>query len=204
MHPDTIDPGSEVTKPVQPPFLRPPVEAIRPVPQQDLQVTEVCALPPRSARRRPRPPRVQDPRTQVGEHLVAHPDIELLCPEGRHPASFARCRHTPGARGRTQRPTTARQPAAYASPAACECDCGALGRQCPPRVHGPDAGRWRATSAADPRRVRRYLRSAPPAPVTAAGAAHRTRASACRSDRYARSAPGPDGGPGPPKNPRPT
>ena len=92
MHPDTIDPGSEVTKPVQPPFLRAPVEAIRPVPQQALQVTEVCALPPRSARRRPRPPRVQDPRTQVGEHLVAHPDIELLCPEGSHRASFAWCR----------------------------------------------------------------------------------------------------------------
>src|ERR1700722_14282782 len=89
MNPDTIDPGSEVTETVQPPFLRAPVEAIRPVPQQVLQVTEVCALPPRSAGRRPRPPRVQDPRPQVGEYLVAHPDIEPLCPEGSHRASLA-------------------------------------------------------------------------------------------------------------------
>src|ERR1700722_6605274 len=89
MNPDTIDPGSEGPETVHPPFLRAPVEAIRPVPQQVLQVTEVCALPPRSAGRRPRPPRVQDPRPQVGEHLIAHPDIELLCPEGSHPASLA-------------------------------------------------------------------------------------------------------------------
>src|ERR1700729_1564518 len=113
MNPDTIDPGSEVTETVQPPFLRAPVEAIRPVTQQVLQVTEVCALPPRSAGRRPRPPRVQDPRPQVGEHLVAHPDIELLCPEGSHPASLAwrrLARGTPGSaptqRAARERPET--------------------------------------------------------------------------------------------------
>src|ERR1700735_1282138 len=89
MNPDTIDPGSGVTETLQAPSLRAPVEAIRPVPQQVLQVTEVCALPPRSAGRRPRPPRVQDPRPQVGKHLIAPPDIELLCPEGSHPASLA-------------------------------------------------------------------------------------------------------------------
>ena len=71
-----------------------------------------------------------------------------------------------------------------------ECDRGALGRKCAPRVHGPDAGRWRAAPAPGPRRVRRSLQFAPPAPVTAAGAAHRTRASACRRCRYKRSAPG--------------
>jgi hypothetical protein len=39
MHPDTIDPGPEVTEPVQPAFLRAPVEAVGPVPQQAPQVT---------------------------------------------------------------------------------------------------------------------------------------------------------------------
>src|SRR5205814_6044398 len=93
MHPDTIDAGPEVTEPVQPAFLRAPVEAVRPVPQQAPQETEVCSLLPRRTRRRPRPPRVPDPRTQVREDLVTHSDAELLDPEGsRHPASFARCR----------------------------------------------------------------------------------------------------------------
>jgi hypothetical protein len=41
MHLDTIDPGPEVTEPVQPAFLRAPVEAVRPVRQQVSQVTEV-------------------------------------------------------------------------------------------------------------------------------------------------------------------
>ena len=93
MHPDTIDPGPEVTEPVQPAFLRAPVEAVRPVRQQVPQVTEVRALLPRRTWPRPRPPRVSDPRTQVGEDLVAHPDTELLRPEGCHPASLARYRH---------------------------------------------------------------------------------------------------------------
>jgi hypothetical protein len=66
MHPDAIDPGPEVTEPVQPAFLRAPVEAVCPVPQQAPQVTEIGALLPRRTRRRPRPPRVPDPRTKVG------------------------------------------------------------------------------------------------------------------------------------------
>jgi putative transposase len=70
-------------------------------------------------------------------------------------------------------------------------DRGALGGQCPPRVPGPDADRWRAALARGPRRVRRSLQFAPAAPVTAAGAARRARASACRNNRYAHSAPGP-------------
>src|SRR5262249_23110876 len=93
MHPDTIDPGPEVTEPVQPAFLRAPVKAVRPVRQQVPQVTEVCTLLPRRTWPRPRPSRVSDPRTQVGEDLVAHPDTELLRPEGCHPASLARYRH---------------------------------------------------------------------------------------------------------------
>src|SRR5690348_2649407 len=93
MHPDTIDLGPEVTEPVQPAFLRAPVEAVRPVRQQVPEVTEVCTLLPRRPWPRPRPPRVSDPRTQVGEDLVAHPDTELLRPEGCHPASLARYRH---------------------------------------------------------------------------------------------------------------
>ena len=91
MHPDTIDLGPEVTEPVQPAFLRAPVEAVGPVPQQASQVAEICALPPWLTRCRPRPPRVPDPRTQVSEGLLPHPDTELLCPEGSHPASLARC-----------------------------------------------------------------------------------------------------------------
>src|SRR6266498_4625955 len=78
---DTIDPGPEVTEPVQPAFLRAPVEAVRPVPQQAPQVAEIGALLPRRTRRRPRPPRVLDPRAQVSEDLVLHPDTELLRPE---------------------------------------------------------------------------------------------------------------------------
>src|SRR5690348_13334757 len=93
MHPDTIDPGPEVTEPVQPAFLRAPVEAVRPVRQQVPQVTEVGTLLPRRTWPRPRPPRVSDPRTQVGEDLPAHPDTELLRPESCHPASLARYRH---------------------------------------------------------------------------------------------------------------
>src|SRR6266571_6668841 len=78
----------EVTEPVQPAFLRAPVEAVRPVPQQVPQVTEVCALLPLRAWRRPWPPGVPDPRTQVGQDLVTHADAELLRPEGSHPASL--------------------------------------------------------------------------------------------------------------------
>ena len=93
MHPDTIDLGPEVTEPVQPAFLRAPVEAVGPVPQQAPQVTEVRALFPRRTRRRPWPPRVSDPRTQVGEDLVTNLDTESLRPERSHPASFARHQH---------------------------------------------------------------------------------------------------------------
>ena len=89
MHPDPVDLGPEVPELVQPAFLRAPVEAVRPVPQQALQVTEVCSLLPRRPRRWPRPPRVADPRPQVGEDLLAHPDTELLCPQGSHPGSLA-------------------------------------------------------------------------------------------------------------------
>src|SRR5215467_8289294 len=93
MHPDTIDRGPEVSEPVQPAFLRAPVEAVRPVRQQVPQVTEVCTLLPRRTWPRPRPPRVSDPCTQVGEDLLAYPDAELLRLEGCHSASLARYRH---------------------------------------------------------------------------------------------------------------
>ena len=53
--------------------------------------SKICALLPRRTRRRPRPPRVLDPRAQVSEDLVPHPDTELLRPEDSHPASLARC-----------------------------------------------------------------------------------------------------------------
>src|SRR5206468_13006021 len=56
-------------------------------------VTEVRALFPPRTRRRPWPPRVPDPRTQVVEDLVINPDTELLRPERSHPASFALCQH---------------------------------------------------------------------------------------------------------------
>src|SRR6266436_5901168 len=89
MHPETIDSGPEVTEPVQRAFLRTPVEAVRPVLQQPPQVTEVCSLIPRRTGRRPRPPRVPDPRTQVGEDLVGQRDSEPLRLEGSHSDSFA-------------------------------------------------------------------------------------------------------------------
>ena len=114
MHPDTIDPGSEVTEPVQPAFLRPPVEAVRPVRQQLPQITEVCTLLPQRTRRRPWPPRVPDPRTQVVEDLVINPDAELLRPERSHPASFARCHHH-GAQLPPSRPDSRHQDGAGAA-----------------------------------------------------------------------------------------
>ena len=80
-------PGSDRTRsasvPARASRSRPPSTPAGPAGNRGL-----CPAPTR-ARRRPRPPRVPDPRTQVGEHLVAHPDIELLRPEGSHPASFA-------------------------------------------------------------------------------------------------------------------
>ena len=106
VHPDTIDPGPEVTEPVQPAFLCAPVEAVRPVFQQAAQVTEVCALLPPRARRRAWPPGVPDPRTQVGQDLVTHADAELLRPEGSHPASLAPRQHH-------QAPAGSRMPANY-------------------------------------------------------------------------------------------
>src|SRR5215469_5955022 len=104
MHPDTIDFGPEVTEPVQPAFLRTPVEVVRPVLQQTPQVTEVCSLLPRRTRRWPRPPRVPDPRTQVGEDLVAQRDTELLRLEVSHCSAFLtsiRSRHRGPARSRS-------------------------------------------------------------------------------------------------------
>ena len=103
VHPDAIDLGPEVTEPVQPEFLRAPVEAVRPVFQKAAQVTEICALLPRRAWRRPWPPGVPDPRTHVGQDLVTHADAELLRPEGSHPASLAPRQHhqAPGRGSRT-------------------------------------------------------------------------------------------------------
>src|SRR5215472_9414753 len=61
MHPDTIDSGPEVIEPVQPAFLRTPVEAVRPVLQQT---------------------------PQVAEDLVAQRDTELLRLEDSHVLSL--------------------------------------------------------------------------------------------------------------------
>ena len=49
-------------------------------------------------------------------------------------------------------------------PAACERARGTLGRQCPPRVLGPDADHRRPPPAGCPRRVRRSLQRLPAAP----------------------------------------
>src|SRR6185437_12124702 len=84
---------------------------VGPVPQQASQVAEICALLPRRTRRRPRPPRVPDPRTQVSEDLLPHPDTELLRPEGSHPASLApRQHHQAPVGGLGPQPTTRARP----------------------------------------------------------------------------------------------
>src|SRR5690242_17032947 len=88
MHPDAVDLGPELTELVQPAFLRAPAEAIGPVSQQPSQVTEVCALLPRRARRRLRPPRVPDPRPQVRQDRITDTDAESLHVQGSHPASL--------------------------------------------------------------------------------------------------------------------
>jgi len=93
MHHGTVDLGAEVAEAVQPAFLRTPIEAARPVGQQFPQVTKVCALLPRRARRRLGPPRILDAGPQVRENLLAHPDCERLRPQGSHPASIAGHHH---------------------------------------------------------------------------------------------------------------
>ena len=63
---DVTEFSTKVLELVQPALLRPPVEAVRPVAKQALQILEVGPLRPGSARRLSRPARVTDARCQVG------------------------------------------------------------------------------------------------------------------------------------------
>src|SRR5207248_4416698 len=73
-----VEPDPEMRVPVQRPLPGPPVEPVRPVPEQPAQVPEIGALLPRRTGSLVRPAGVPDAGAEVGEHLVGHVDLEWL------------------------------------------------------------------------------------------------------------------------------
>jgi hypothetical protein len=78
MDPGAVDGGTEVIVLVQLPLARSPVEPVRPVGEQILQVLAVGALRPVLTRRAVRPAGGSDPGTQIRQDLVVDLDRERL------------------------------------------------------------------------------------------------------------------------------
>ena len=73
---------SELVEAVQPALLGAPVESVRPVRDQTLEVRKIGALLPRPARRLIRPTRPSQPGLEVREDVIGNPDRERLDVEG--------------------------------------------------------------------------------------------------------------------------
>ena len=76
VHLRAVDVGEEVRPPVEPRFLRAPVELVPPRLAQVLEVREVGAVVPRRAGNLVGPPRAREPVAQVVEDLLRHLDAE--------------------------------------------------------------------------------------------------------------------------------
>jgi hypothetical protein len=89
MHPDAIDLGPEVTEPVQPAFLRASRSRRPSTPAGLAGSRDPC--PASTAHPVPLPATACSGSAHAGQRgPPPHPDAELLCPEGSHPASLAR------------------------------------------------------------------------------------------------------------------